>query len=67
MATKTRVSKLKNNAIYDAKNTKRYGLKFNYNTDADIIDALDNAPSKQGLVKEAIRFYLANNTRYKKD
>lgn len=45
---------------YDAANTIRFGVKLNKTTDADIISALDSAPSKQGLIKEAIRFYLAN-------
>jgi len=47
-------------ARYDAKATKHYGIKLNLKTDADIIEALDNAPGKQGFIKEAIRFYLAN-------
>lgn len=36
----------------------RINLKLNNNTDADILAALDAAKSKQGLIKEAIRFYL---------
>ncbi len=45
---------------YDAENTERLQCKFNKKTDADILEALESAPSKQGLVKEAIRFYLAH-------
>lgn len=48
------------NIKYEAENTLRVGFKLNKKTDADIIQALKNAPSKQGLVKEAIRFYLAH-------
>lgn len=48
------------NIKYEAENTLRVGFKLNKKTDADIIQALENAPSKQGLVKEAIRFYLAH-------
>lgn len=45
---------------YDASHTKRYAFKLNLETDKDIIDALDTCGNKQGLLKEAIRFYLAN-------
>lgn len=45
---------------YDALNTKRFAFKLNLKTDADIITALENADSKQGLIKDAIRFYIAN-------
>lgn len=40
---------------YDAKNTKQYHLKLNLNTDADIIEWLDQQPSMQGYIKELIR------------
>lgn len=43
------------NARYDAKSTRHYGFKFNVKTDADIIAALDAAPNKQALIKEALR------------
>lgn len=46
------------NARYDAKSTKHYGFKFNIKTDADIIAALDAAPNKQALIKEALRAYI---------
>lgn len=45
---------------YDAENTVRKNIKFNKKTDADILEAIENAPNKQGFIKEAIRFYLAN-------
>lgn len=45
---------------YDAANTVRFGIKLNKNTDADIINAIYAAPNKQGLFKDALRFYLAN-------
>lgn len=45
---------------YDNNNTVRIGLKLNKNTDADILESLESKPSKQGFIKEAIRFYLAN-------
>ena len=40
---------------YDAKNTKQYHLKLNLNTDADIIEWLNQQPSVQGYIKQLIR------------
>ena len=48
---------------YDAKNTVHYGFKLNRKTDADIITALDTAPNKQALIKDALREYLKKSTR----
>lgn len=45
---------------YDAVNVVRFNMKLNKKTDADIIEAMNNAPNKQGFFKEAIRFYIAN-------
>lgn len=45
---------------YDDANTVRKNIKLNKKTDADILEAMDNAPSTQGLIKDAIRFYLAH-------
>lgn len=49
------------NIRYDAENTRRYAFKLNKNTDSDVIAALDNCGNKQGLIKEAIRFYIAHS------
>ena len=54
-APKTPKSNLKAIAKYDAKNCIRMNLKLNIKTDADIIQALNNAPNKQGYIKQAIR------------
>ena len=35
--------------------TTRLTVKFNNNTDADILEALDKQTSKQGYIKQAIR------------
>lgn len=51
---------------YDATNCIRMNIKLNKTTDADVLKALDEAPSKQGLIKDAIRFYLANGQTSKK-
>lgn len=48
---------------YDAEHTKRYAFKLNTESDKDIIEALDSCGNKQGFVKEAIRFYLANKEK----
>lgn len=61
MATEAR---LKANAKYDAENTKRYGIKLNLTTDADIITMLDVYASaeeggKQGYIKDLIRKDIA--------
>lgn len=40
---------------YDAQNTKRYNIKLNRKTDADIIEYLERVPSMQGAIKAALR------------
>lgn len=40
---------------YDAQNTRKYGLKLNTVTDADLIEYLDGVPNKQGAIKTALR------------
>ena len=40
---------------YDAKATTRISLKLNNNTDADILNWLDNQENKQGAIKALIR------------
>lgn len=42
-------------ARYDAKNTRRYGLKYNITLDADIINQLEKVESIQGYIKQLIR------------
>ena len=42
-------------ARYDEKNTRRYTIKLNFKTDADIIEKLEKEESKQGYIKELIR------------
>lgn len=41
-----------------AANTRREVLKLNRHTDADILNWLDQQPSKQGAIKKAIRAQL---------
>ena len=40
---------------------RRYGLKLNINTDADIIEYLDKQESMQGYIKQLIRKDIAKN------
>lgn len=39
---------------YDKENTQRVSIKLNKKTDASIIDWLNNQPSKQGAIKDAL-------------
>lgn len=56
---KTSDSLLRAIAKYDAANTKRFGLKLNIVTDADIIERLEQVSKmdggKQGYIKALIR------------
>lgn len=42
---------------------RRYGLKLNINTDADIISYLEKQPSMQGYIKRLIREDLNKNQK----
>lgn len=46
---------------YDAKNTKQYHLKLNVNTDADIIERLNQVDTVQGYIKDLIREDMKND------
>lgn len=43
---------------WQKKNVKRVVIKLNKRTDADIIGELEDKPSIQGYIKEAIRDYM---------
>ena len=55
MATKESIRKASRDKFY----TRRYGMKLNTNTDADIIAWLERQPSMQGAIKAAIRAQIA--------
>ena len=40
---------------YDKEHTRQIMLKLNLETDADILQRLDEIPNKQGYIKELIR------------
>jgi len=46
---------------YDAANCKFYTMKFNRNTDADVIDKLDTVPSRQDYIRQLVRKDLATD------
>lgn len=48
---------------WDNENTVRVNIKLNKNTDADIIQAIEDADSKQGFIKEAIKAYIKTDTK----
>ena len=50
-----RESQRKANAKYDKANTTGIYLKFNNNTDNDILDHLQSISNKQGYIKDLIR------------
>jgi len=44
---------------YKKKNIKQIKFELNYNTDADIIERLEQQPNKQGYIKKLIRDDIA--------
>ena len=46
---------------YDEANTIQVKLKLNSNTDADIIEFLNNSGNKQGTIKKLIRDEIARS------
>lgn len=52
---KTTKAQLKATAKYQKANTKSYVIRLNLNTDADIIQKLEQVDNKQGYIKSLIR------------
>ena len=46
---------------YDARPAVRISLKLNKGTDADVLQRLEEVPSKQGYIKTLIRADIAKN------
>ena len=59
MALKESIRKAQKEKAY----IRRYGLKLNVNTDADIIAWLDKQPSMQGAIKAAVRAQVEKEER----
>lgn len=59
-------ARLRANAKYDAVNTKRYSLKFNYNKeeDAKIIKFLDESKAIQATIRAALIEFMKNRKLY---
>lgn len=49
---------------YDRENTVRVTLKLNKKTDAEIIALLSSAPSKQGIIRSALKEYQKNHRNF---
>ena len=45
---------------YDRDNTVKVTIKLNKKTDAEIIELLSSAPSKQGLIKKILKNFCKN-------
>lgn len=52
---------------YDRENTVRVTIKLNKKTDAETIEMLSSAPSKQGLIKVALKEYQKNHKNFCKN
>lgn len=51
----------KRQTAWDNANSKKMTFQFMYKSDADLLEALEKADNKAGLIKKALRFYLANH------
>ena len=55
---KTSQAQLKAVKKYDKQHTTTVLIKLNNNTDADILELLNNSGNKQGTIKAALREYM---------
>lgn len=55
---KTTAAQLKAIMKYDKQHTTTVLIKLNNNTDADILELLNNSGNKQGTIKAALREYI---------
>lgn len=51
-------------ARYDAANAVHVHVKLNRQTDSDLIEMLDAAESKQGLIKQALRQLIGRQNEH---
>ena len=56
MALPETIRKAERDKLY----TRRFGIKLNTNTDADILEHLAGQPNIQGYIKKALRAYIAS-------
>lgn len=55
---KTTAAQLRAIQHYDKQHTTTFLIKLNNNTDADLIQYLNNSGNKQGTIKRALREYM---------
>lgn len=41
-------------------NTVRIRARLNFKTDADLVTIMEHTDNKQGMIKDALRYYIAN-------
>lgn len=58
MERKTSEAQLRAQKKYDANNTVHIGAKLNRTTDADLIEMLEKAENRQGVIKDALRAWI---------
>lgn len=58
-----KTSKAQKDAVarYDAANTVSMSIKLNRKTDADLIEMLESADNRQGMIKEALRAWKSEH------
>lgn len=52
---------------YDSANCKFYTMKFNKNTDADVIARLDSVPSRQDYIRQLVRKDIGQPDKYEEE
>lgn len=50
-----KLTRAKQQDLWDREHTRQIRLKLNLNTDADLIEYLDSVDNKQGLIKRLLR------------
>lgn len=58
---KTTEAQKRATAKYQAKNTRMFTIRLNYNTDQDIIDKMEQVESMSGYIKKLIRQDIAGH------
>lgn len=56
-------ARIRANMKYDKANTRQYTLKFNKNTDSDILEHLENVTNITGYFKDLVREDIKRNKK----
>ena len=59
----SRMPDSKAKAKWIKENTTVVAVKLNHNTDSDLLQYIDNEPSKAGIFKKALREYIMNHPK----